>query len=252
MAAVEVLKYLGLTGNEAKVYFALCELGPSVASDIAEKAGVHRALSYGTLARLAEKGLVSQVTKEGRKFFEAAAPARLQALMEEREHRVREGVASLTEELSKIYRVSAKPTVEVFTGVEGIKAILTEELASTKKGDSIYYYRASPEIAWKAKVFVSWYHKKRADKGVMAKAVFDSAPDSLKRAREFAALGLSEVRLITETLPTPITYHIFADRVAILSTSREEWLGILIKSEAIAGFFRNSFEFAWKQLKPIK
>ncbi|MCX6767112.1 MAG: hypothetical protein NTY90_00050 [Candidatus Micrarchaeota archaeon] len=248
---VGLLKELGLTGNEAKTYIALCGLGPAVVSDIAEKAGIHRALAYATLARLAEKGLVSQVTKDKKKWFSAAPPERLESIMEEREKRLKTGLASLTEALAGVYRVSARPAAEIFTGIEGLKSILMDELNSVEKGGAIYYYRAQPELARLAKVFVSWYHKKRVEKGVKAVAIFDSAPQSLDRAREFAALPFSEVRVMPEAFPTPITYHIFADKVAIMSVSKEEALGVLIKSEAVASFFRKSFDFAWKKLKPI-
>lgn len=249
--SLDTLKRLGLTGNEAKVYLALCELGPSSAAVAAEKAEVHRALAYGTLARLAGKGLVSRISRQGKQVFEAASPEHLQSLVEERERKLKEDVASLTGMLAKVYRVSPKPSVEVFTGVEGLKALLSEELASTKRGDIIYYYRAQAEIARAAKVFVAWYHKRRAEQGVRAMAVFDSSPLQMERAKEFAKLQLAEVRILSEALPTPVTYHVFGDKVGIISLTKDEWLAILIKSEAVSSFFRNSFEFTWKKLKPI-
>ncbi len=247
----KILEGLGITGNEAKAYAALCELGPSVASEVAEKAGIHRALTYATLARLVEKGLVSQVTKDRFRVFEAAPPARLEALFEEREKESKTELVELVSQLSTVYRVTAKPSVEVFTGLDGVKSVLSDELAESKKGGEILFYRAQPELVRLAAVAVAAYHRKRTEKGVRARALFDSAPLSSERAREFAKLGLSEVRTIGETAPTPITYHIYAQKVAILSVSKEEALGIVVKSSAVADFFRSSFESAWRKAKPL-
>jgi len=250
--STELLKELGLTGNEAKTYLALCALGPSVVSDIAEKAGVHRALTYATLARLAEKGLVSQMTKDKKKWFEAAPPQRLNVIMAEREKRLGDGLSTLSEQLSKIYRISARPTVEVYTGVEGLKTVLNDELETMKKGELIYYYRVRPEIAEMAKVFTSWWLKRRVDKGIRSMAIFDTMPGSLERARTWLKAGLVEARVLPESMPTPITHHIYGDKVALLSAAPEELVGIIIKSASIANFFRKSFEFQWKKLSPIQ
>jgi len=249
---VGILKDLGLTGNEAKAYLALCELGPSVVSDIAEKAGIHRALAYATLARLAEKGLVSQMTKDKKKWFSAAPPERLKAMMEEKEKTIKDGLFSLSRQLSKIYRVSARPAVEVYTGVEGLKTVLNDELDTMKKGEVIYFYRVRPEIAELAKVFTAWWLRKRVEKGIVSKAVFDTMPGSLERAQVWLKAGLAEVRVLPDPVPTPITHHIYGDKVALLSAAPGELVGIIIKSPAIANFFRKSFELQWKTLKPLE
>ncbi len=251
-SALEVLRELGLTDNEAKTFQAMCALGPASASEIAEKAGVHRALAYNTLARLVEKGFVSQIVQDKKKLFHAVTPEHLWSLYEEREKRLSAGLEELTKRLEDVYRVSEKPTAEIFTGLDGVKAILSEELVSVKPGGEILYYRTQPDIALALPVFVSWYHKQRAKKGIRAKAIFDSSPAALKRAREFQKLSLTEVRVLVEELPSPISYHVCGDALAILSFAGKNSLGIFIKSKEISSFFRHNFNFAWSKLKPYQ
>ena len=46
---VEILKEIGLTETEVKIYIKLLELGPSLASGISKKANVERAVTYHIL-----------------------------------------------------------------------------------------------------------------------------------------------------------------------------------------------------------
>jgi hypothetical protein len=173
-------------------------------------------------------------------------------LYEEREKRLSAGVEDLAKNLERVYRVSERPTAEIFTGLDGMKAILSEELAAIKPGGEILYYRIQPDIAWALPVFVSWYHKQRGKKGIRARAIFDSSPSSLKRVREFLKLPAAEIRVLVEELPSPISYHVCGDALAILSFSGKDSIGILIKSKEISSFFRQNFDFAWRKLKPFQ
>lgn len=58
--------------------------------------------------------------------------------------------------------------------------------------------------------------------------------------------------MISETAPTPITYHIYAQKVAILSVSKEEALGIIVKSPSVSEFFRSNFELTWRKARELK
>jgi len=53
------LKHIGLSNNEAKVYLAMLELGPSPVLDIAAKAAINRPTTYVQIELLKKKGLVS-------------------------------------------------------------------------------------------------------------------------------------------------------------------------------------------------
>lgn len=51
------LKHIGLSENEAKVYLAMLELGPSPMLEIAAKAGINRPTAYAQLEALKKGGL---------------------------------------------------------------------------------------------------------------------------------------------------------------------------------------------------
>src|SRR3989338_3370224 len=80
-----ILKEIGLTDSEIKVYLALLELGSSTAGPIVEKSGVASSKIYEVLEKLMQKGLASFVIASGTKHFEAASPRRVEDYIREKQ-----------------------------------------------------------------------------------------------------------------------------------------------------------------------
>ena len=78
------LRESGLTDGEIKVYTALLELGASTTGPIIEKSGVAKSIVYQLLDKLTAKGLVSYITKEKTKHYQAAEPNRILDYIEQR------------------------------------------------------------------------------------------------------------------------------------------------------------------------
>ena len=69
MEILEKLQKAGLTGNESKVYLELVKKGELSANQIAKNLGIDRTLTYTILNHLIEKGQVSYVIRDNKKFF---------------------------------------------------------------------------------------------------------------------------------------------------------------------------------------
>src|SRR3989344_8787493 len=82
---ISILKEVGLTDGEIKVYLALLELGSSTTGPMINKSGIARSIIYQILEKLMQKGLVSQIIKEKTKYFQAAEPNRILGYIDERE-----------------------------------------------------------------------------------------------------------------------------------------------------------------------
>lgn len=74
---------LGFTENEAKVYPALLDSGPSTITKIISQTHLHKQIIYDNLQRLTVKGLVSYVIQSNRKYFKAVSPEKIKDLLEE-------------------------------------------------------------------------------------------------------------------------------------------------------------------------
>jgi len=93
----EELKLLGLNDTDIKVYLALLELGESLASKIAEKARIPRASIYDILNRLIKEGIVSYVTRDFNKYFNAADPKTIVENLEYKKSKIKDILPKLEE-----------------------------------------------------------------------------------------------------------------------------------------------------------
>lgn len=118
---IEILKPLGLTVIETKTYLTLLEIGKSLAGTIAERAHLHRRNVYDALERLLQKGLVSYVISNNKRYWNAVHPERIIEIIKENEELIS---SALPELISKFSNSKLKQTVEVFEGLGGMKTFL--------------------------------------------------------------------------------------------------------------------------------
>jgi sugar-specific transcriptional regulator TrmB len=65
---IDVLKKLGLTLNEARVFYALSGIGKSTAKSISKNSGIAREVVYQVLPSLQKKGLVEEIVTSPKSF----------------------------------------------------------------------------------------------------------------------------------------------------------------------------------------
>ena len=99
-----ILKKLGLSEHEARVYLYGLKLGPSLASEIAKQSGLGRTLVYHLLGQLKAKGLVSeQGSGNGKKFF-MEPPERLLSIVERKQKEL-EGISVQISQITKELKI---------------------------------------------------------------------------------------------------------------------------------------------------
>ncbi len=247
----ELLQSVGLTKNESAAYLGLALLGQASASAVAEKSGLQRTLVYDTLKKLVEGGFASQVEVDGKRLFQAAGPAKLRAVVEERQNKVLEGISQLVPLLEKTRAASARPAVWAYTGIEGLKTVFTQEIEDLPEGGVLKAFNVQADVAKTAPVFMNWWHKRRIAKKITLKGILtDSGQPTLDRGKELESMEYTEIRFLKKTLSSPVTYHIFGSKAAIMSVSENEGFGMLIESKAIAKSLEENFDYFWKELEP--
>jgi sugar-specific transcriptional regulator TrmB len=116
---VEDLIELGLARNEAKVYLALLDLGPTTTGPLIKKTKLYRVIIYDTLEKLLQQGLVNYSMKKNVKHFEAEKPTQILEIIKNKEILAK----SVVNNLQKLQ--SNKPIEQgafVYEGWKGIKA----------------------------------------------------------------------------------------------------------------------------------
>jgi len=236
----EILLKIGLSGNETEIYLALLKLGPSLVSRIVEKTKINRTNIYDRLERLINRGLVSYVIKNNRKYFSATEPKRILRYLEEKEEKIKEekeSVKNILEELEKFCPVAKKETVEVYEGKEGIKTIL-ENIIKSKQ--DIFTYGSEGNFSKILKFYFGHYLKRLQKNRIKMKVIFNYDTEKIPFEWKFA-----EARYIPKEYQTPTETTIYGENTAIFILT-EEPKAILIKSANISDSYKKYFNILWK------
>lgn len=228
MEPEEALKEFGLSEKEVKVYIALLRLGTSSVNRIAEKSMLQRTTTYDILKSLTEKGLVSHVVKEKKRYFEAADPNKLLNMLKEKEGKIAEIIPGL-ELIRK--SIKEKPSITLYEGRAGMKTIL-EDILKTKK--DFMCYASKKDLAKFFKYYFPHFVDERVKLGIKAKLILDAEP---------IAKELTEFKIINKKFKTAT--WIYGNRIAILTLEENEPVGIIIENEEIANTQRIVFEVMW-------
>jgi len=243
MMSESAIEKAGLTKIESKVYLVILELGPSLAGQISKKSGIHRRTIYDALDRLAEKGLISYIVKNNRKYFEAANPERLVELMREKEAEIKSNLPYMMDLFTK---TKAKEETLFYKGKEGLKTAFEDQIStlgafSAAPAKEILVLGASAEASEILQFYFKWYNKRRQEKKIRIKLIANIEEKGKIKA------PLSEIRYMSELGPAAM--NIYADKVAIILWSKDKPLAIIIKNKEIANSYRIFFENMWKMAK---
>ncbi|MBU0758145.1 MAG: helix-turn-helix domain-containing protein [Nanoarchaeota archaeon] len=140
----KLIEELGFTENETSIYLSLLQFGESSANTVSEKTGLHRSYCYDTLSKMANKGLVSYSTKQGKKYFKGVHPKKFLDILKEKEEKVKE----LVPELLKLYNQEKSDyEIEILDGTEGMKTYHERTFSHLEKGEIPDLYEIGRKIS---------------------------------------------------------------------------------------------------------
>jgi sugar-specific transcriptional regulator TrmB len=84
MEREQILKAIGLSDKEIKVFIASLQLGSSTVNEISKKSKIFRTYCYDLLEKLVEKGIVNYSIKSGVKYYESVDPSTLLKIEQDR------------------------------------------------------------------------------------------------------------------------------------------------------------------------
>ncbi|MFT4283170.1 MAG: TrmB family transcriptional regulator, partial [Candidatus Woesearchaeota archaeon] len=146
----EDLERAGLTGNESIVYLELLQSEEISAYDLSKKLTISRTLVYELLNSLIEKGFVSFVQKNNKKYFNASNPKNLLNPIKEKEIFIQDLIKKL-EKVEKKQKTSNQ--INVYEGKQGLRNTLKTLIGDVEfcsfgaTGKSYDYLYEAPRLA---------------------------------------------------------------------------------------------------------
>ncbi|MFH1276665.1 MAG: helix-turn-helix domain-containing protein [Candidatus Woesearchaeota archaeon] len=228
----EALKQFGLNDNEIKVYKACLELGSSSVTKIAQRANIYRTLTYEVLKSLTEKGLVSSVIKDKKKYFEAASPRKFIQILKEKEKLIKEILPNM---LAIQETVKTKPSITLYEGKEGIKTVLENVLLEAKELLALTPKKAMLNL-------MQYYFPNFVERRVLAKIKIKLIVDEMPLTQK-----LLEYRILKKTFSTG--YWIHNNKVIFISFPENNPLAIVIENDDLVKTMQITFMSLWDSLQ---
>ena len=247
------LRKIGLTEGEVKVYGALLELGETTRARLVKRAGISASKIYEVMNRLSEKGLVSQVKKQGAMHFSAADPQRLQDFIGQKEMEIEKErllISAMMPSLSARYKKTEEETdIEVFYGWEGMKTVFLSLENSMSKGDESLVFGANigkkPE---QSDVFFRQHQQRVEKRGYRVRIIFNDDMRARKeRYRYYVGHRRHGIRFLHSHTFTEL--YIYKKSVLFMIVL-DKPIAINVKNTEVVDSFRQFFETMWKEAEP--
>jgi sugar-specific transcriptional regulator TrmB len=237
----ENLKKLGFTHNEVKIYLTLLRVGKLKAGELIKETGLQRSVVYNDLDELLQRGLVSKSIIKGVAVYASTDPEALAHEAEQKAFLAKK----ISEELKQKQRIKDREVV-VYEG-EGIVKRVADKSLDSPMGSTIYFLGPS-KFGIQANLEKYWqqYHKKRYEKGVNCRILYDKSTDP-RVLQNRNALPLCEAQYLPIEMEMPMSFIISDDIVGMVVPSENPPLAFLIKSPKTAEALKNYFEYLWGQ-----
>jgi len=247
---ISLLKEVGLTEGEAKVYLALLELGASTSGPIVKKSRVSRSIIYNILEKLIEKGLVSFIIKEKTKYFQACQPNKILGYIKEREDilkKNKEKIERILPELILKYSLSKNNEAQIYLGIKGIRTAYENLYLKLKKGDEFCFLGILAELSEDQEAYWRKDQKRRINAGVKCRLLFNKGtPDSIIKERN--KHKDCEARIMHSSIKTPAMFMTYKD-ITLILLQYPKAIAVEIVNQEIKDSFQEYFEEYWRRSK---
>ena len=239
-----------LTQGEAKVYTTLLKINESSIGNILKFSGVSHSKIYDILKRLAEKGLVSTITKNGKQYFSPANPKVLYNLIEQQEEKLKKEKEDLKKILPQLLaEKNSKKTenlLSAYEGINGIKHLLEEALQEVQKGEEILVLGTPQKIVEYAGGYLKDWQKRRIAKGAICKIIADPGSPPWKEDwwKESKNKKQSITKISSSVSPA---YLVITNKSVTTIYFANDILGFKVSHTEIAERYKSFFEEIWKQ-----
>jgi len=242
MDKIAILEKLGLKQNDARVYLALLDQGPSHIAMISQRSGLHRPIIYKSLPVLIEKRLVTKTIRKKRAYFMAEPPNRLETLFDD----FRIDFFETLPELEDMYSTNThKPRVRFLEGKDGTKRVFDDVVRSMKKGETFFRYSSNKDGKEKKDKYIPRGYRMMRDQKKLERLVitnFQTANHKSPKLDRFVKIIPSDFGPFEYN----VTEIIYEDKIAYIDYNSETVM--IIESRHIADFERHKFKQMYKYI----
>ena len=241
---LSLMRKIGFSEGEIKIYSALLELGNSPINKIHEKTGIERRNIYDILNKLIEKGLVTYSQENKKRSFNVSHPNKIIGYIEEK----KKDLTNIEEEIEiilpnlveKFNTKKVEINSEIFRGPEGIKAVWEDTLNYPETrwiGSGRYVPKKFPNF------FISWNKRRIRNKVIWYNLMRHEMSKEVKESMNFEKIKF----LPPEFSVNPTVTAIYGNKVAQFLYG--DYLFVfVIESKDLAENYRAYHKYLWENV----
>lgn len=242
----DILKQIGLTNNEIKIYLSILKLGRCSGNQVKKETKISNSQTYSGLNKLIDEGMIIYEKTSLGKRYSALDPNVIKKIIKERYTKIENQIPYLREIMKK---ESKSTETAIFEGVKGFKNALIEMVENCPKNETLLIIGFSNQ-AYKNESLSSILidvNKISRQKNHKFKMILDNKSNKFYEQRNVE--NLSEIRFMKNGFKSPASIDIFQDQIYILIWGEIPY-AIRIKNENVAEGFKTYFNFLWDMAKP--
>jgi len=237
-----ILKDLGLSQAEIKVYITLLELGESSAGKILKRSGLQNSVVHRALNSLIEKGIINYIYEGRIRIYQASEPDYFLNYIDEKKERFRQILPELKakQELTKDQEMAS-----IYKGIRGIKEVYN--ILRNEKAKEYLSFGGGKQCEEKmGHIWWKNHHIKRIANKLPSRQVFDETVKAF--GKDLTKKDLSKARYL------PAEFSQFQETVIVgnltaITIFTENAYSILIRDKSVTEGYKKYFEFLWKNAK---
>ncbi len=237
-----LFEHLGLSLDQAQVYYTLLTRGPQTIAEIARHTAFSRTAVYRLAPSLAAEGLASEARRGKRTVYAAESPH----VLEERAERAKSERAELLPELLALYREgSDKPTIRVYSGPEGIRQVFSDMVNRLGKGETFYRYESHKNHRQNRSYLPQKYFTRTGPDGDLNRYIITNEVAASRKKPRLGRL-IKNVPARFDVFTYNISQIVYADTVAFVDyNSMTAWV---VENATFAEFQKKLFRLLFELL----
>ena len=250
------IKKTGLSDKAALVYTALLQTGGAFPSKIAEITKLNRSTVYMVLTELCIKGLVNEIERSKKQYYQIEKPQKLSQLANEQVKKafeISEYTKKILPEIEENYlKVSDRPRVRYFADTQGILSIYEEQTAVEKPYEMLSITTTNAINALLPDKFYEEFRKKKAKIGITTRVILTDSEVNQEYVKTIYANLPEKIWPVIRFVPPPVDTFgseitIYGeDKVSIANFQKSNPTGVIIEDKALHVIMRMIFDLAWK------
>lgn len=240
---LDILRKIGLSEGEVKVYKALLEIGATSINHIHKRVGMDRRNIYDILNKLIERGLVSYTEENGKRNFRISNPDKIISYIDEKKSSldaIKGEVSKIMPSMQDMFRSKEEELfTEIFKGPEGIKAVWDDML----NYDNIYWIGSGMYVPDRFPAFFEDWDKRRKQRKVGTYHLFryEKRPFASKKIfpnRKFLPKEFSGAPTVTVIYENKVVQFLYGENI----------FAFVIQSKELAENYKKYHKYLWDKV----